>query len=108
MGRAYLIVSGKGGTGKTTVSTSLALALGLSDVVQMHAGGKQLDALFIDEGFGTLSETALHQAIGMLNQLSDGKRLVGIISHVSELRHRIDRKIIVTKTANGSDAEIVT
>lgn len=87
---------------------SLSLALGLSDVVQESSGGIQLDAMFIDEGFGTLSETALHQAIGMLNQLSDGKRLVGIISHVSELRHRIDRKIIVTKTANGSDAEIVT
>lgn len=87
---------------------SLSLALGLSDVVQDNSGGIQLDAMFIDEGFGTLSETALHQAIGMLNQLSDGKRLVGIISHVSDLRQRIDRKIIVTKTANGSDAEIVT
>ncbi len=94
-------------SGGESFMASLSLALGLSDVVQDGSGGIRLDAMFIDEGFGTLDEQSLKQAIGLLNQLADGKRLIGIISHVGELRQRIDRKIVVTKTSCGSDVEIV-
>ena len=81
---------------------SLALALGLSDVVQMHAGGKKLDALFIDEGFGTLSPDVLDKALEVLGQLSEGNRLVGIISHVDKLGESIPQKLRVTCDEKGS------
>ena len=81
---------------------SLALALGLSDVVQMHAGGKRLDALFIDEGFGTLSPDVLDKALEVLGQLSAGNRLVGIISHVEKLDESIPQKLRVTCDDKGS------
>ena len=81
---------------------SLALALGLSDVVQNHAGEKKLDALFIDEGFGTLSPDVLDKAMDVLNQLSAGNRLVGIISHVDKLDESIPQKIRVFCDENGS------
>lgn len=86
--------------------TSLAMALGLSDVVQSQSGQIRLDSMFIDEGFGSLDENALHQAIKLLSKLADGKRLIGVISHVSELKERIEQKIIVKKTINGSTVEI--
>ena len=82
--------------------TSLALALGLSDVVQNHAGGKQMDALFIDEGFGSLSEDVLEKALEVLGQLAEGNRLVGIISHVDRLDESISQKIRVRNGRNGS------
>ena len=82
--------------------TSLALALGLSDVVQSHAGGRQMDALFIDEGFGTLSDDVLDKALDVLNQLTEGKRLVGIISHVDKLSESIPQKIRVRSGEKGS------
>ena len=86
---------------------SLALALGLSDEVQASAGGIRMDTLFVDEGFGSLSENALELAMKALTGLSEGNRLVGIISHVSELKERIDRQIVVTKDrTGGSRAEI--
>ena len=67
-----------------------------------------MDALFIDEGFGTLSSDVLEKALEVLNQLTDGNRLVGIISHVSELKERIDRQIVVTRQkSGGSRVEIV-
>ena len=81
---------------------SLALALGLSDVVQNHAGGKRLDALFIDEGFGTLSPDVLDKAMEVLGQLSAGDRLVGIISHVDKLDESIPQKLRVTCDEKGS------
>ena len=81
---------------------SLALALGLSDVVQMHAGGKKLDSLFIDEGFGTLSPDVLEKALDVLGQLSEGNRLVGIISHVDKLGECIPQKLRVTCDEKGS------
>ena len=81
---------------------SLALALGLSDVVQMHAGGKRLDALFIDEGFGTLSPDVLDKALEVLGQLSAGNRLVGIISHVEKLDESIPQKLRATCDDKGS------
>ena len=79
---------------------SLALALGLSDEVQMSAG-VQLDTLFVDEGFGSLDSDSLAKAYGALVQLTEGNRLVGIISHVSELKERMDKQIIVKKDASG-------
>lgn len=87
---------------------SLSLALGLADEVQSSAGGISLDTMFVDEGFGSLDEGALEQAIQALLSLSEGSRLVGIISHVGELKERIGRKILVTKEpAAGSRAEVV-
>jgi DNA repair exonuclease SbcCD ATPase subunit len=82
--------------------TSLSLALGLSDVVQNHAGGKKLDTLFIDEGFGSLSDDVLDKALDVLNQLTEGNRLVGIISHVDKLVESIPQKIRVKNTDKGS------
>lgn len=80
---------------------SLALALGLSDEVQTSTG-IHLDTLFVDEGFGSLDPEALGKAYQTLAGLTEGNRLVGIISHVSELKERIDRQIVVTKGADGS------
>ncbi|MFR1112886.1 MAG: hypothetical protein ACLSEX_05460 [Blautia sp.] len=84
-----------------TFQASLSLALGLSDEIQSNAGGIQLDAMFVDEGFGSLDEDALSQAVRALNDLTDGRRMVGIISHVSELKERIDKKIVVTRKRGG-------
>ena len=89
-------------SGGESFFTSLALALGLSDTVQNHAGGRQMDALFIDEGFGTLSDDVLDKALDVLNQLTEGKRLVGIISHVDRLDESIPQKIRVRHGKNGS------
>ena len=87
---------------------SLALALGLSEEIQATAGGIQLESMFVDEGFGTLDEDALRQAVRALSGLAEGDRLVGIISHVSELRREIDRQIVVTKeVSGGSVARVV-
>jgi len=84
-------------SGGETFQASLSLALGLSDEIQSSSGGIQLDTMFVDEGFGSLDEDALDQAIRALKDLSQGSRLVGIVSHVAELKERIDKKIIVTK-----------
>ena len=85
---------------------SLALALGLSDEVQMSTGIR-LDTLFVDEGFGSLDSEALSKAYNTLAGLTEGNRLVGIISHVAELKERIDKQIVVTKNkSGGSKAEI--
>ena len=87
---------------------SLSLALGLSDEVQSVSGGIALDTMFVDEGFGSLDEAALGQAIHALTSLTEGNRLVGIISHVSELQERIDRKVVVTKdAATGSSVRLI-
>lgn len=90
-------------SGGESFIVSLALALGLSDVVQSHSGGQALDTLFIDEGFGTLDDDVLDKAVQVLNSLSDGgNHLVGIISHVSRLEESITEKIVVKQGLNGS------
>lgn len=89
-------------SGGESFMASLAMALGLSDIVQHTAGAIHLDTMFVDEGFGSLDDTARDQAIRVLTDLADQNRLVGIISHVNELKEQIDRKLLVTKTENGS------
>ena len=84
-------------SGGETFEASLSLALGLSDEIQSYAGGIQMDSMFVDEGFGSLDEEALAQAMKALVHLTEGNRLVGVISHVSELKDQIERKLIVTK-----------
>lgn len=92
-------------SGGESFMAALAMALGLSDVVQSRSGGVRLEAMFIDEGFGTLDETALKQAVNMLAKLADGSRLIGVISHVSELKMRINQKLIIRKGPRGSYIE---
>ena len=91
-------------SGGESFMAALALALGMADMIQHTASSVHIDTMFIDEGFGSLSEETRNQAIAILNELSGGKRLVGIISHVTELKQQIDRKLIVTKTEKGSKA----
>ncbi len=95
-------------SGGESFKASLALALGLADEIQSSAGGIKLDTMFVDEGFGSLDEESLAAAMKALTSLADGNRLVGIISHVSELKQRIEKQIVVRKDkTGGSYAEIV-
>ena len=86
---------------------SLSLALGLADVIQSYAGGVQIDTMFVDEGFGTLDPESLDNAINALMDLQDLGRLVGIISHVPELKERVDVRLEVTPGKNGSHVEFL-
>ncbi|MGN1433232.1 MAG: AAA family ATPase [Ruminococcus sp.] len=96
-------------SGGESFKASLSLALGLSDEIQASAGGVRLDTMFVDEGFGSLDDESLNQAMNALKGLTEGNRLVGIISHVNELKERIDKQIIVTKDKlGGSRIKIVT
>jgi len=93
-------------SGGESFTASLALALALSDETEAEAGGVHIDAMFIDEGFGSLDEESLDTAMAVLESTA-GERSVGIISHVAELRQRIPKKIVVTKTVSGSRADVV-
>lgn len=95
-------------SGGESFKASLSLALGMIGDIQSASGGVQIDTLFVDEGFGSLDEESLQQAFHVLSQLREGRRLVGIISHVSELKDRIERQNVVKKErSGGSHAEII-
>lgn len=95
-------------SGGEQFKASLALALGLSDEIQASAGGVRLDTMFVDEGFGSLDGESLQLAISTLQDLTEGNRLVGIISHVEELKNKIDKQIVVEKQkTGGSRAKII-
>lgn len=93
-------------SGGESFMAALSLALGLSDVVQAYAGGITLDTLFIDEGFGSLDQDALDQAIAMLSELQMGGRMIGVISHVSELKEQMPVRIDVRASRQGSSVEV--
>lgn len=93
-------------SGGEKFKASLALALGLSDTISNTHGGIRIDSLFIDEGFGSLDTESLNQALNILTDLSSNDKLIGVISHVTELISRIDNKIIVSKTSTGSKLSI--
>ena len=88
-------------SGGESFIASLSLALGMSEEVQSSSGGVRLDTMFVDEGFGSLDDETLQQAMGALRSLTESNRLVGIISHVGELRRQIDRQVIVEKAPSG-------
>ncbi len=94
-------------SGGECFKASLALALGMSDVIQGYSGGIRVDTLFIDEGFGALDGESLEQACQTLMSLVEKDRLIGIISHVPELSEKIEKQIIITKTNVGSKVEVV-
>jgi exonuclease SbcC len=95
-------------SGGESFMASLSLALGLADEIQSTAGGIQLDTMFVDEGFGSLDEDTLNQAMRAFDDLSQSGRQIGIISHVSELKERIRNQIVVTKEISGkSRARII-
>ena len=91
-------------SGGESFLAALAMALGMADVIQNTAGSVRVDAMFIDEGFGSLDEESRLKAIRILKELAGDRRLVGIISHVTELKEQIGRKLLVTKDAAGSHA----
>ena len=93
-------------SGGETFMTALSLALGLADVVTAESGGRSIDALFVDEGFGTLDAGSLDQVMDVLDELRSGGRLVGVVSHVADLRQRIPAQIHVVKGESGSTVEL--
>jgi exonuclease SbcC len=94
-------------SGGETFLASLALALGLADVVAAEAGGARTEALFVDEGFGTLDEDTLEEVMDVLDGLREGGRLVGVVSHVAELKQRIPAQVHVRKGRTGSDVALL-
>lgn len=94
-------------SGGESFKAALSLALGMSDTIQEYSGGVVIDAMFIDEGFGSLDDESLESALNAIMMLSQGDRVISIISHVSELKARIDKKIIVKKSSCGSSVSIV-
>lgn len=94
-------------SGGESFMASLALALGLADAVREESGGFDLHSLFVDEGFGTLDDESLEQVLSVLDTLRDGGRVVGVVSHVADLRTRITAQVCVVKTATGSSVRLV-
>ncbi len=94
-------------SGGESFKASLSLALGLSDVARMHAGGISVDCMFIDEGFGTLDDESRRSAVETLCELSQGNKSVGIISHVAELKEFIDNQVLVSSDNSGSHVEVI-
>lgn len=92
-------------SGGESFMAALAMALGMADMIQNSNGSVHIDTMFIDEGFGSLSEETRSEAITMLNDLAQGKRLVGIISHVTELKAQVETKLTVKKGVKGSETE---
>jgi DNA repair protein SbcC/Rad50 len=95
-------------SGGESFMASLALALGLADAVREEAGGFDLQTLFVDEGFGTLDDESLEQVMAVLDDLREGGRAVGVVSHVAELRTRIPSQVIVSKTERGSTLQVTS
>ena len=91
-------------SGGESFKAALALALGLSDEIQSSAGGIQLDAMFVDEGFGSLDDGSRREAIQILQDLAGTSRLVGIISHVTELKEEIGSQLVIERGEEGSHA----
>ena len=89
-------------SGGESFMAALSLALGMSDQIQSNSASVNLDIMFIDEGFGTLDERSRNQAVKVLKNMAEGSKLIGIISHVSELKNEIDNQLIVTKDDTGS------
>lgn len=94
-------------SGGEAFKASLSLALGMSDVIQNYSGGIIVDTMFIDEGFGSLDNDSLEQAMNAIMKISDSNRLIGIISHVNQLKDRIDKKIVVNKGNAGSSVKVI-
>lgn len=94
-------------SGGESFMAALSMALGLSDVVQAYAGGIKLDTLFIDEGFGSLDQDSLDLAVRTLMDLQSSGRMIGVISHVSEMKEQIGTRLDINKSANGSEVSIV-
>lgn len=95
-------------SGGEAFEASLSMALGMSDEIQSRSGGIQIDTIFIDEGFGSLDDESLSQAVKVLNSLSSSDRLIGIISHVSVLKDRIDKQIVVNKGKTGGSSAVIS
>jgi exonuclease SbcC len=93
-------------SGGETFVVSLALALGLADVVTAEAGGADLGTLFVDEGFGSLDADTLDDVLDVLDALRDGGRVVGVVSHVGEMRDRIPAQLVVSKDRAGSTVAV--
>ena len=89
-------------TSAAFAAAALALALGTADLIQTNTAAIHLDMMFIDEGFGSLDEHSREQAVKVLQQMAGGSKMIGIISHVSELKQEIEDQLIVTKDAKGS------
>ncbi|MBO0842654.1 MAG: SMC family ATPase, partial [Nocardioides sp.] len=93
-------------SGGETFLVSLALALGLADVIMHEAGGAMLETLFVDEGFGSLDADTLDDVLDVLDTLREGGRVVGVVSHVAEMRDRIPTRLTVSRHRNGSSVSI--
>ncbi|MGL4743544.1 MAG: SbcC/MukB-like Walker B domain-containing protein, partial [Dermatophilaceae bacterium] len=93
-------------SGGESFMASLALALGLADAVREESGGVDLGTLFVDEGFGSLDEDSLEQVLTVLDGLRSGGRVVGVVSHVADLRARVTAQVVVRKGSSGSSVEV--